>query len=123
MRIVNNAIAICLWIIGITMICSQSHPVWGVLFFIPFALGPQAVTHVGILYAKSQTTQMVLLWTLLSYFVWFVFVYTKAFCDHPDTQSCLLLLFVGVYAAPVLVILWLAAFLIEKKHRSKLSRA
>ena len=52
--------------------------------------------------------------TSLGYGVWFAYLYYNALYVHPDPQSGLFLLFVGIYAFPVLALLWTIAFIIEK---------
>jgi hypothetical protein len=75
MRTANQLIAIVLWAVGLGMLCYQSQPVWGGLFFVPFALWPQFITHVGVFRAKSAVSQCILMPTLVLYFAWFVYVY------------------------------------------------
>ena len=101
------------------MLAAKSEPVIvGVLSFLPFTLGPHAVTHFGVLRAKSKRSQFILLLAMLSYMAWFVFLYVDIFYLNPDPQSPIALLFVGAYALPVLAVLWFAAQRAEKKSKA-----
>jgi hypothetical protein len=99
------------------MLRNVADSFYGVLFFIPFALGPQAIKHVAIIRAKSVKSQIVLLAALLAYFAWFTFVYVDAFYVHLDPQSAIALLFIGIYSLPVLGVFWWVAYLMEWKFR------
>lgn len=113
----NQIIATAFWVIGILMLCAKSEPFFGALFFIPFSLGPQVITHIGISCAKSAKAQIILLVALLAYFAWFVLVYIAVFYILSDPQSPIVLVFVGIYAAPVMLLLWGAALWSEMKAR------
>jgi hypothetical protein len=115
MKTANQIVAIVLWIIGLTMLITKASSLIGALYFVPFTLGPLALTHVGIVRATSTRAQTILLIAMLAYFAWLAFVYVDAFYIHPDPQSPIALLFVGVYALPVLALLWWAAYRAEAK--------
>jgi hypothetical protein len=125
MRIANQFIAIVFWIVGLGMLCFASWPVWGGLFLVPFALGPQFITHVGVFRAKSLVSQCILTLTLVLYFAWFVYVYIDVFYIHLDPQSAVALLFTALAVVPILnvqafwilILLWSLVFLIELRLR------
>ena len=50
----------------------------------------------------------------LGYGIWFAYLYYNALYVHLDPQSGLVLLFVGIYAFPVVALLWTIAFIFEK---------
>lgn len=118
MKKTNNIIAASIWIAGTFVLCYQATPIMGGLFFVPFVLGPHAVTHIGVWLAKTKKAQSILMFALFAYAAWFGFVYTDVFYLHPDTQSPIALLFVGVYALPVLVPLWAVAWWLDSKGRA-----
>ncbi len=118
MQTVCRVAPVVLWVVGVLMLYHVADSVYGVLWVIPFALGPQAITHAAILLAKSAESRNVLLVALLVYFGWFTFIYVDAFYIHPDPQSPIALVFVGIYAIPVLGIFWLAAYTTERKFRA-----
>jgi hypothetical protein len=121
MRTTCHLTPVVLWVVGVLMLYNVADSFRGVLFFIPFALGPQAITHAAIIRAKSVRGQFVLLAALLVYFAWFTLVYVDAFYVHLDPQSSIALLFVGIYSLPVLGVFWWAAYLEESKFRANQS--
>ncbi len=97
-------------ITGTALLALKSNPMIGVLFFIPFALGPLLVTYGLTFICHRKPSLVILLISAAAYLTWFLFVYMNAFYWHPDPQSPIALLFVGVYSLPVMLPLWLVAF-------------
>ena len=62
---------------------------------------------------SSFSSQAVILVTTVAYAAWFIFIYASATVLHPDPQSPIAFLFVGIYAAPALFLLWLIGAPIE----------
>jgi len=86
MQAACRVVPVVLWVVGVLMLYHVADSVRGVLWAIPFAFGPQAITHAAILLN-------VLLVALLVYFGWFTFIYVDAFYIHPDPQSAIALVF------------------------------
>lgn len=84
----------------------------GLLFF-PFALGPLVVTVILSFVLRSRPAQAVLTVSSLLYGGWFGYAYADIFYLNPDPQSAIAILFIGIFAVPVLVIFWIAAFVLE----------
>ncbi|RKX33876.1 MAG: hypothetical protein DRP71_08920 [Verrucomicrobia bacterium] len=121
MKKLNKFVAALFWVVGMVALCAKSEPFYGGLFFLPFALGPQILTHVGILYARSRGAQITLFIALVVYFSWFSFIFVEIFYLNPDPQGPVALLFVGVYSTPVMLVLWVISALFE--HRLKKAQA
>ena len=63
---------------------------------------------------------MILAGTSLLYGLWFVcIVYYVFYIAPPDAQNGLIILFVGIYALPVLLPLWIIAYFVEWRSRKK----
>jgi hypothetical protein len=84
-----------------------------VLFFFPFTMMPFLVTALLAVLWRGFWTQVVLFVATLGYGLWFAYVYVNATILNPDPQGAIAFLFVGIYAAPVLVVLWLIAYAME----------
>ena len=120
-RTSNLWTAFAFWVIGLFALCLKSDPFYAGLLFLPFALGPQILTHLAIVYAKSRRAQITLTVALVGYFLWFCLVFIEIFHRHPDPQGAVALLFVGVHATPVMLALWLLVAFFE--HRWKKAQA
>ena len=86
----------------------------GTLFLLPFYAFPPIV---AIFLARRFTniiSQVIITATSVGYGVWFAYLYYDAFYVHLDPQSGLVFVFVGIYALPGLLPLWLIAFVIER---------
>jgi hypothetical protein len=84
--------------------------VYALLIFMPFYGFPPIVSIVLAIRRKSPFAHMFLSLASLLYGVWFAYVMHDAFYANPDPQSPILIAFVGVYALPVLLPLWIAAY-------------
>jgi hypothetical protein len=82
-------------------------------FFFPYTMTPFVVTGLLAVIWRGFWTQVVLLVTTLAYAAWFAYVYVHAMILNLDPQSPIAFLFVGIYAAPFLVVLWLIAYALE----------
>ncbi len=112
---INQIIALFIWLICVLMLCLKSQPVYGALFFIPFVMYPHAITHIVLHRVKTKAAQIILMIALISYFAWFTFIYINVFYLFLDAQSAIALLFVGIYATPIMLIFWLTIWLVERK--------
>ena len=82
----------------------------------PFFVTPYIVTAWLALRWRSFWSQLVLLFTTIAHVGWFVYVYTASM--H-DAQGGVAMLLAGIYAAPVLFILWWISYAIEWESRLK----
>lgn len=85
----------------------------GIFFLFPFTMIPFLVTASLALRWSTIVGQGILLVAAFAYTAWFAFVYVDAMYWHPDPQSGIAFLFVGLYAAPFLLLLWLVGFGLE----------
>jgi len=91
----------------------------GVLFFLPFCGFPPIVSMVIAGYSKHHVSQILAVVASLLYGVWFTYAMYDCFYVHVDPQSALIIIFVGIYALPVLLPLWITAHIFEIRHRKK----
>jgi hypothetical protein len=96
-------------VIGSIVLCSLATPFVAGLLLAPFSFGPLVVTAGLAIALRSRPAQIVLSLSSILYAAWFGYVYAQAVHINPDPQSPIAFLFVGIYAVPVLVVLWIAA--------------
>jgi hypothetical protein len=89
-----------------------------VMLFFPFTMIPYFVIALLVMTWRSRGSQIVCLVTTLAYSAWFALVYLDATKWHPDPQSPIAFVFVSIYAAPMLFVLWLVAYAFEWNARS-----
>lgn len=106
-------------LMGTLLLCSHADPFSAGLFFVPFAFGPLAVTIGLALACRSTFAQVLLTVSSVLYGAWFAYVYVQAFFVHPDPQSPIAFLFVGICAVPVLVVFWVAAAVAHWPKRTR----
>jgi hypothetical protein len=97
---------------------SKSEPVLGALFFIPFAFGPLFLSLFLAFISPSSWCQIILTIGSILYAGWFFTVFLDAFYWHPDAQSPIALLFIGIYSLPVMIPIWIVSLVI--RHRNKI---
>ncbi len=117
----NHILAVALWIAVSWALASKSDPWTAFLFFVPFTLGPHAVSHVLCFLLKSHRAAMLLAVGMLVYAAWFFYVYVDAFYVHLDPQSSIALLFVGVVSLPVMVPIWAGALVLDRAAKRRVA--
>jgi len=91
-----------------------SGKVFAMTFFLPFYGFPLIVSIVlSARFKKEPASQVFLAIASLLYALWFVYAMHDAFYVHLDPQSGLVIIFVGIYALPILLPLWIVAFLLN----------
>ena len=106
-------------LIGTFALMSESDPMAGALFFIPFALGPLFISLAISLYSPYRSCQIILGVSSVVYGVWFSFVFLSAFYWHIDAQSAITLLFIGIYSLPVMIPCWIVSLVLRNKNSRK----
>ena len=106
-------------VLGIVLLTLQSNSFSGVLFFLPFSLGPILLNVVFALSLNSKPAQITIISGSVLYSIWFAFIYLSAFHWYVDAQSGIALLFVGLYSLPVMFPLWIVAHSINTKNQKK----
>lgn len=101
-------------IAGIAILWKQSASLSGVLFITPFSLGPLFVTLILGFFSERKISLLLLMASTAAYAAWFSYIYLDAFYWHLDPQSGLAFLFMGVYSLPVMLPLWVLAFLLRE---------
>ena len=89
------------------------------LFILSFSGFPPIVSIMLAGCAKNAISQTVSAMASLLYGLWFAYAVYDCFYVNLDAQSGLIFIFVGFWALPVLLLLWLAALVIEIRHRKK----
>tara|TARA_A100000171_G_scaffold37536_1_gene36578 strand:+ start:292 stop:657 length:366 start_codon:yes stop_codon:yes gene_type:complete len=110
---VNHILAVIVWVSVCVVLARGSEPAHAFLFFVPFTLGPHAVSHALCFVLKSCGAAILLGIGMLAYVSWFFFVYIDAFYWNLDAQSAIALLFVGVVSLPVMIPVWAVALVLE----------
>jgi len=83
--------------------------VFGTIFALCFCGFPPIVSMVLSVKAKSPFSHIILATASLLYGIWFAYAMFDAFYVHVDPQSAIVIVFVGIYALPVLLPLWILA--------------
>ena len=96
----------------VSMLCAP-------FFFLLFCGFPPIVSIFLSVRSKSPISQIVLATTSLLYGSWFAYVCYDAFFVNLDPQSAIILVFVGIYALPVLLPLWITARVVDMWHCKK----
>ncbi len=115
MNITNKMLAILIWFIVVIMLATKTDSFGGGLFFIPFVMWPHLISHIMIYRRKILFSQLILMIAQVGYFIWFCYVYNDIFYKNLDPQSSIGLIFVGFYAAKILIFFWLIAWQISGK--------
>jgi hypothetical protein len=84
----------------------------GALFFLPFSFGPLLVNAAIGVFCRVRGAQIILVLAAVAYFGWFGWIYMSVVHWHPDPQGPIAFLFVGAYALPVLLPMWIAAAIV-----------
>ncbi len=116
---INGVLAIIIWVAGCLALAAQADSLYWFVFFIPFSLGPHAVTHFLCLRLKSRGATNLLGIGMLVYAAWFSFLYTDAFYFNIDALSALALVMAGVASLPVMVPLWITAAYLDASSKLK----
>lgn len=91
----------------------------GLFFFLPFTMVPFVVTAYFATLWRAFWSQAVVLAITAAYAAWFSYIYVQVTIQHPDPQSPIAFLFVGIYALPVLVPLWILAWGIDWERKDR----
>ena len=86
--------------------------------FFPFTMLPFVVDVALAFRWRTTAGQSLLLIATLAYAAWFAFVFVEVTYLHPAPQGSIAFLFVGIYAAPVLAILWSVGWVLERRRRA-----
>ncbi len=87
---------------------------------LPFALGPLFVSlAVAIEWRSSTRAQLTLAFSSFLFTIWFFTVFMDVFYWHPDPQSPIALLVVGIYSLPFMFIAWLVAWRLWRRDHPK----
>ena len=72
----------------------------------PFALGPLAVSLLVTLFARTKASQITLIVGSVLYGGFFIYLYIQLYYVSPSPQSGIVLLFIGFYSLPVMLVVW-----------------
>jgi CDP-diglyceride synthetase len=103
--------------VGILVLMTESEPVIGALFFVPFALGPLLVSLAIATKSPYLSCQIILTVGSVLYGTWFGFVFLDAFYWHVDPQSAIALLFIGIYSLPIMIPIWLTTLALRRRNK------
>lgn len=98
-------------LVGAVALGTQAAELSGVLFLAPFSLGPLFVSAgLALPWWRRRRAQSVLAVGTAAYALFFAFCFLSAFHWHPDPQSPIVMVFVGSYSLPVMLIFWIVAW-------------
>lgn len=109
MKRLSAGLSVLFLLVAVALLANQARDWRGVLFFVPFSLGPLLLNLVPALLLRSRLSQWILSLAAVAYFSWFCWIYCRAFYVNPDPQSPIALVVIGIYALPVMILLWIAA--------------
>ena len=112
--IINQAIAI---IAGLFYMLAPDPKIFRVLRFLPFICFPIFITQICSLIFRIKKSQIILLFALLLYLLWFGLVYMTLVHWTSNALNAIGFLFVGIYALPVMLIFWMAQLIIWVKEK------
>ena len=101
-------------LVGTLALMMLARPFYSAFLAFPFALGPLLLPMILAPHCPAPTAQRLLTIASILYAVWFTFVFINAFLLHPDPQSGIALLFIGVCSLPVLLPLCVIAWVKRK---------
>ncbi len=104
-----------LLVAGTVALMTESEPIVGALFFVPFALGPLFISLLMAALCPTRPCQILLSAGSLLYAAWFGSIFLEIFHWHPDPQGAIALIFVGVYSLPVMGLIWVAALVLRRR--------
>jgi len=88
------------------------------IFFI-FCFGPLLGTLFLSIITKNNMAQVALLASTVGYVSWFLIVYHKVITT-PDAQSPIAFMFVGIFAVPFLLLIWIPAIILAILNRPRM---
>ena len=86
---------------------------------LPLALGPLMISTVACFFVRGDRPARWLLASSILYALWFGFIYVSVFYLHPDPQAGIAFVWVGLVSLPVMIGLWITAFVIEMNERQR----
>ena len=92
---------------------------WAGLIFLPLSLGPLMVSTAACFFVRGSRPAGWLLASSILYALWFGFIYVSAFYLYPDPQAGIAFVWVGLVSLPVMIGLWITAFVIEMNERQR----
>ena len=101
-------------VFAIYVITFARDSVMAALFFFPFTMTPLVINAVAVCRVKTFAARGILLFSTAAYSGWGTWLYIDVFYIHIDPQSSIALLFMGIFASPVLILLWLLTFGLER---------
>lgn len=113
MRYVNFTIVIIAFAVYVFAFAPEGLD--AIIFALPFTMLPFMVTLVLAQKWRTTAGQIMLLLAAIAYCVWFAIVYLDVTVWHPDPNAAIAFVFVGIYAAPVLLLLWYVGNRFERR--------
>ena len=118
-----NLIAMLLWTSYFLAVIRQADgfSAIGAIILFPLSVFPHAINHILIGTFRSNKALAILMTAQIGFAFWFYYLYVWAFYISLDALSALALVIVGIYAFPVMLILWIGAKICENRSEKRLS--
>ena len=110
--IVNQTIAIIAILIIAGLFYMLVSDPKAILLFLRFTCFPIFITQICSLIFRNKKSQIILLFALLLYLLWFSLAYMTLVHWTSSSLNAIGLLFVGIYAFPVMLIFWIAQLIV-----------
>jgi hypothetical protein len=117
MKNISLAVTAAVIICGTLMVCAQTAGYFSGLLAAPIVFAPLFLNFPFAKCWESRASDRVLTVSAICYGIWFLVVYLQAASLHPDPQSSVAILAVGFYAAPMLALFWIAAYLLRNSDK------
>lgn len=89
----------------------------GVVFSSLLSLGPLYISLVLAAFLTHQKSQIILCVASSLFSIWFTYVYLNIFYWDIDAQGGVALIFVGLISLPVMIPLWLIAYMFKRQSQ------
>ena len=114
MRTATIALTVAVILAGTFAIAASGSDTSSTLWLVPYSFGPLLGTILLSSLLNGNRSQLLLAISSLCYGAWFAYAYIDALYVHPDPQSPILFLLIGIYyALPWIAIFWGSAFLLR----------
>ena len=100
-------------------IANPEKVLFAIFYCLVFAGYSPIVSIVLSLYTRNLFSQIILLMASLLYGVWLTYAVYDAFFVNIDPQSALVFLGVGIYSFPVMLPLWITAYVLNRYYTKK----
>lgn len=104
-------------ILSLVVLARTATDLSGMLILAPIILGPFIINTILAHVLTTVVATRILFAASLLFIAWAAFVYVQAFILYPDAQSGIALLFIGIWAFPIMAVLQIVAVVLHRRAR------